>query len=38
MLYKQGKLGRDFQGDTLGWYLLDIDCAVKFNLNSYDYP
>jgi len=38
ILYKEGKLVPDFPGDTAGWYLLDIDCAIKFNLNGEDYP
>lgn len=35
-LYKEGKLQPDFPGDKAGWYLLDIDCAFKFNLNDED--
>jgi hypothetical protein len=38
ILYKQGKLKPDFQGDTSGWYLLDPKSAIKFNLNGEDYP
>lgn len=38
VLYKEGKLKPDFQGDTSGWYLLDIDSCIKFNLNDNDYP
>lgn len=38
VLYKEGKLKPDFQGDTAGWYLLDIDNCIKFNLNDNDYP
>lgn len=38
VLYKQGKLKPDFQGDTSGWYLLDPKNAIKFNLNGEDYP
>lgn len=38
ILYKEGKLVPEFQGDTSGWYLLDIDRAVKFNLNGEDTP
>ncbi|MCD8210322.1 MAG: hypothetical protein LUC37_02130 [Prevotella sp.] len=37
-LYKQGKLKPDFQGDEVGWYLLDPENCVKFNLNQEDYP
>lgn len=37
-LYKTGKLVADFQGDTQGWYLLDVEKAFKFNLNGEDYP
>lgn len=36
--YKQGKLIPDFQGDTSGWYLLDINSSVKFNLSGGDFP
>ena len=50
VLYKQGKLPCDLQSDhtrlglDLGcgncgsWYLLDTECAVKFNLNGSDSP
>lgn len=38
VLYKEGKLKPDFQGDTAGWYLLDVDSCIKFNLNDNDYP
>lgn len=38
ILYKEGKLTPDFQGDTAGWYLLDEDCAIKFNINGDDFP
>jgi len=38
ILYKEGKLPPDFSGDTSGWYLLDINCAIKFNLNGEDFP
>lgn len=37
-LYKQGKLSPDFSGDTAGWYLLDVQSTVKFNMNGEDYP
>ena len=36
--YVNGQLIPDFPGDTSGWYLLDPDCAVKFNINGEDYP
>jgi hypothetical protein len=38
VLYKEGKLVPDFQGDTSGWYLLDINSTVKFNINGDDFP
>lgn len=39
ILYKQGKLGPDYQGDTAGaWYLLDPDKTVKFNFANNDIP
>lgn len=38
VLYKEGKLKPDFQGDTAGWYLLNVDSCIKFNLNDNDYP
>lgn len=37
-LYKKGKLPGDFPGDTTGWYLLDINSAIKFNINDSDVP
>ena len=36
--YHNGKLPGDFQGDTAGWYLLDINSTVKFNINGEDFP
>lgn len=36
--YREGKLSPDFSGDTMGWYLLDPECTVKFNMNDQDYP
>lgn len=36
--YKQGKLPKDFMGDDAGWFLLDPEKAVKFNLSSSDTP
>lgn len=38
ILYKEGKLLPDFQGDTSGWYLLDIEKTIKFNMNGEDFP
>lgn len=39
ILYKQGKLVPDFQGDYSGsWYLLDPQNTVKFNYNGTDVP
>lgn len=39
LLYKQGKLPAEVQGDSSGgWYLLDTDSAVKFNFNGSDIP
>lgn len=38
ILYKEGKLQPDFQGDTSGWYLLEPKNTIKFNLNGDDYP
>ena len=37
-MYKEGKLLPEFQGDTSGWYLLDTECAFKFNINDDDTP
>lgn len=36
--YKTGKLQPDFIGDEQGWYLLDIENTIKFNLNGEDFP
>lgn len=36
--YKEGKLPAEAPGESAGWYLLDIDCAIKFNMNKEDYP
>lgn len=36
--YKKGKLKPEFPGDTAGWYLLDINSTIKFNLNGEDFP
>lgn len=38
VLYKEGKLKADFQGDTAGWYLLDPEYSIKFNINEEDFP
>lgn len=39
MLYKQGKLVPDYQGDTSGsWYLLDPTATIKFSLSNGDIP
>lgn len=38
VLYKEGKLKAEYPGDTSGWYLLDIDSTIKFNMNGEDYP
>ena len=37
-LYKEGKLTSDVIGDKSGWYLLDINYAIKFNMNGEDFP
>jgi hypothetical protein len=38
MMFKQGKLKSDFQGDNGGWYLLEPKNTVKFNLHGSDMP
>jgi len=38
ILYKEGKLVPDYQGDSSGWYLLDITKTFKFNINGEDFP
>lgn len=39
MLFKQGKLIADSQGDTGGWYLLDPEKTIKFSFyNQLDIP
>ena len=38
ILYKEGKLKADFMGDTAGWYLLEPENCIKFNLNGEDFP
>lgn len=37
-LYKQGKLLPTFTGDKPGWYLLDPEFTIKFNINEEDFP
>lgn len=36
--YKEGKLPKDFMGDENGWYLLDVENTIKFNINGEDFP
>ena len=36
--YRLGKLTPDFTGDTSGWYLLDVEKTIKFNINGDNYP
>ena len=38
MLFKQGKLKNDFQGDSGGWYLLSPASTIKFNFRGDDMP
>lgn len=38
VLYKEGKLPPQFSGDTQGWYLLNTNYAIKFNINGEDFP
>lgn len=38
LAYKNGTLAVDFNGDDLGWFLLDTTKAVKFNLSNNDAP
>lgn len=38
LAYKEGRLPPQFAGDEPGWYLLDLNCTVKFNLNNEEYP
>lgn len=38
ILYKEGKLPPQFSGDTSGWFTLDPECTIKFNLNGKDAP
>lgn len=36
--YHEGKLAKERSGQDAGWYLLNSDCAFKFNINNQDYP
>ena len=36
--YKRGTLKKDFNGDDAGWFVLDPDRTVKFNLSNTDVP
>lgn len=38
ILYKEGKLPPQFAGDTSGWYLLNVNSTIKFNINGEDFP
>lgn len=38
ILYKEGKLQPQFKGDTAGWFLLEVDNVIKFNINGQDFP
>jgi hypothetical protein len=38
VLYKQGKLAAEAPGDRAGWYTLDIENSIKFNINGEDFP
>ena len=38
LLYKQGKLPPQFQGDTEGWYMLDAGGAFKISCGHEDFP
>lgn len=38
IMYKKGELEPQFLGDTPGWYLLDINSTIKFNINGEDFP
>lgn len=37
-LYRAGKLQPSFPGDDSGWYTLDPNNTVKFNINEEDFP
>lgn len=36
--YKESKLPLDYSGDEYGWFILDIEKSIKFNLNDEDFP
>ena len=38
VLYKENKLPGDYPGDKSGWYMIDPNMTVKFNLNGSDLP
>lgn len=38
VMYKEGKLPPQFAGDTSGWYLLETENVIKFNINGEDFP
>lgn len=38
ILFKKGKLQKDFNGDAAGWYMLDPNSTIKFNINDSDIP
>lgn len=38
VLYKEGKLPPQFSGDASGWYLLETNNVIKFNINGEDFP
>ena len=38
VLYKEGKLPPQFAGDISGWYLLETNNVIKFNINGEDFP
>ena len=37
-LFRKGELPAEAPGDTSGWYLLDINNTIKFNIGGIDYP
>ena len=38
VLYKEGKLKAEYPGDKAGWYVLDVNNTIKFNINGEDFP
>lgn len=38
LAYRENRLPAEFPGDSSGWYLLDPECTIKFNINGEDYP